>query len=308
MESKARRRGLGIWLQALRAYSFPASVVPVLVGAVLALDLGDRVSWGLLPVVLACSVLFHAGTNVINDYFDFVRGVDKDDTYNGSSGVLTKGLLRPPEVFVYGVILFGAGVSLGLVLLYYRGLPMLLLGVVGLLGGYLYTGGPKGYKYLALGDVLVFLLMGPLMVVGTYYALTGGMTVTVFLASLPVGSLVAAIMAINNHRDATADQEAEVKTLSNVIGFRASRIENLLLPVSAYLLVALMALFGVLSAWTLLVFLSLPLALANLRDIKNSGEESARELSYLVVRSAQLHMVFGVLLSAGIVAGALTGS
>ena len=308
MESKARRSGLGIWLQALRAYSFPASVVPVLVGAVLALDLGDRVSWGLLPVVLACSVLFHAGTNVINDYFDFVRGVDKDDTYNGSSGVLTKGLLRLPEVFVYGVILFGAGVSLGLVLLYYRGLPMLLLGVVGLLGGYLYTGGPKGYKYLALGDVLVFLLMGPLMVVGTYYALTGGMTVTVFLASLPVGSLVAAIMAVNNHRDAAADQEAEVKTLSNVIGFRASRIENLLLPVSAYLFVALMALFGVLSAWTLLVFLSLPLALANLRDIKNSGEESAHELSYLVVRSAQLHMVFGVLLSAGIVAGALTGS
>ena len=69
-----------------------------------------------------------------------------------------------------------------------------------------------------------------------------------------------------------------------------------------------MVLFGVLSAWTLLVFLSLPLALANLRDVKNSGEESARELSYLVVRSAQLHMIFGVLLSAGIAAGVLTGS
>lgn len=308
MDQKARRGGFGVLLQALRAYSFPASVVPVLVGAVLALDPGDGdVSWGLLPVVLACSILFHAGTNATNDYFDFVRGVDKDDAYNGSSGVLTKRLLNPPELFAYGVALFGAGTLLGLVLLYYRGLPMLLLGVVGLLGGYLYTGGPKGYKYLALGDVLVFLLMGPLMVVGTYYALTGGMTITVFLASLPVGSLVAAIMAVNNHRDAAADAEAEVKTLSNVIGFRASRVENLLLPVSAYLFVVLMVLFGVLSAWSLLVFLSLPLALANLRDVRNSGEESARELSYLVVRSAQLHMIFGVLLSAGVVVGALTG-
>lgn len=308
MNITVRRGGLSVWWQALRAYSFPASVVPVLVGAALALDSGGGAYWGLLPVVLVCSVLFHAGTNVINDYFDFVRGVDKDNTYNGSSGVLTKGLLRPPEVFVYGVSLFAAGVLLGLVLLYYHGLPMLLLGGAGLLGGYLYTGGPKGYKYLALGDVLVFLLMGPLMVVGSFYALTGGITPTVFLASLPVGSLVAAIMAVNNHRDAANDQEAEVRTLSNVIGFRASKIENLLLPVSAYLFVALMALFGILSAWSLLVFLSLPLALANLRDIKNSGEESARELSYLVVRTAQLHLVFGALLSAGIVISALTGS
>lgn len=241
MNTTAWRGGLGIWLRALRAYSFPASVVPVLVGTALALDAGGEVSWGLLPVVLVCAVLFHAGTNVIDDYFDFVRGVDKDDPHGGSSGVLTKGLLRPPEVFAYGVGLFGAGVLLGIVLLYSRGLPMLLLGIAGLLGGYLYTGGPKGYKYLALGDVLVFLLMGPLMVVGSYYALTGGVTLTVFLASLPVGSLVAAIMAVNNHRDAATDKEAEVRTLPNVIGFRASRIENLLLPVSAYLFVALMA-------------------------------------------------------------------
>ncbi len=232
-----------------------------------------------MPVVLVCAVLFHAGTNVINDHFDFVRGVDKDDPHGGSSGVLTKGLLRPPEVFAYGVSLFGVGVLLGIVLLYYRGLPILLLGVAGLLGGYLYTGGPKGYKYLALGDVFVFLLMGPLMVVGSYYSLTGGVTLTVFLASLPVGWLVAAIMAVNNHREAATDKEAEVRTLSNVVGFRASRIENLLLPVSAYLFVALMALFGVLSIWSLLVFLSLPLTIANLRDIKNSGEESARELA-----------------------------
>ncbi|MDQ4062801.1 MAG: prenyltransferase [Actinomycetota bacterium] len=210
--------------------------------------------------------------------------------------------MRPPEGFAYGVGLFGVGVLLGFVLLYYRGLPMLLL------GGYLYTGGPKGYKYLALGDVLVFLLMGPLMVVGSYYALTGGLTLTVFLASLPVGSLVAAIMAINNHRDAATDREAEVRTLSNVIGFRASVIENLLLPLSAYLAVVLMAFFGVLPVWSPLTFLCLPLALANLRDIKNSGEERAREIGYLVVRTAQLHLVFGVLLSAGIVIDALAGS
>ncbi len=211
-------------------------------------------------------------------------------------------------MFVYEVGLFGAGVLLGLVLVYYRGLPMLLIGLAGLLGGYLYTGGPNGRKYLALGDVLVFSLMGPLSVVGVYFALTGEGSLAVLLASLPVGSLLAAIMAVNNQRDAASDRKAEVRTLSNVTGFRASRIENLTLPVSVHLFVSPAALFGLLSAWTLLVFLSLPLVFRSLRDIWSSGEESVRELTYLVVRTAQLHLIFGVLLSAGTVVGALPGS
>lgn len=304
MGSAGRSRA-GILWQAVRAYSFPASVVPVVVGAALALEHEGGVLWGLLPVVLACSVLFQAGTNVINDYFDFTRGVDTNDPNNGSSGVLTKGLMRERDVFLYGVLLFAAGVALGLVLVYFRGLPMLLIGAVGLLGGYLYTGGPRGYKYLALGDALVFVLMGPLSVIGVLYALTGTATFAVLLASLPVGSLVAAIMAVNNHRDAPSDRAAGVRTLSNVVGFRASRMENLLLPVSAYLFVLLAVLFGALPPWTLLVFLSAPLAWKNVRVIAGSDEEAARGLTYLVTRTAQLHLVFGLLLAAGIALGAL---
>jgi 1,4-dihydroxy-2-naphthoate octaprenyltransferase len=94
-------------------------VVPVLVGAALALEHGDTL-WGLFPVVLLCSVLFQAGTNAINDYFDFARSVDGDDPRSGSSGVLTRGLLHPNTMFVFGVGLFGAGVLLGLVLVYHR--------------------------------------------------------------------------------------------------------------------------------------------------------------------------------------------
>jgi 1,4-dihydroxy-2-naphthoate octaprenyltransferase len=303
--SSTGRVDISVLLQALRVYSFPASVVPVVVGTALALEYGGSVLWWLLPIVLVASVLFQAGTNVINDYFDYARGVDQNDPYNGSSGVLTKGLMRERDVFLYGVGLFAAGVLLGLVLVYFRGPPMLYIGLAGLLGGYLYTGGPKGYKYLALGDVLVFVLMGPLSVVGTFYALTGTVTPAVLLASLPVGSLVAAIMAVNNHRDAASDHGAGVKTLSTVIGFRASRVENLVLPISAYLFVAVAVFFGVLSPWTLLVFLTLPLAWRNLRVIWESDEEEARGLTYLVTRTAQLHLAFGVLLAAGIALGAL---
>ncbi len=127
----------------MRAYLFLDSVVPVLVGTALALEQEDTL-WGLFPVVLLCSVLFQAGTNAINDYFDFIRSVDGDDPRSGSSGVLTRVLLPPNAMFVFGVGLFGAGVLLGLVLVYHRGLPMLLVRLAGLLGGYLYTDGPKG--------------------------------------------------------------------------------------------------------------------------------------------------------------------
>ena len=93
--------------------------------------------------------------------------MDRPHTY-GSSRVLVEGLLTPKEVLTGGIVLFAAGFALGLTMVFFRGAPVFWLGVVGLLGGYFYTGNPVGYKYIALGDFLVFTLMGPLMVIGSY--------------------------------------------------------------------------------------------------------------------------------------------
>jgi 1,4-dihydroxy-2-naphthoate octaprenyltransferase len=256
--------------------------------------------------VLVCALLFHAATNVLNDYFDFERGVDQSYPFEGSSGVLTRGLLSPREVFAGGCALFGLGVTLGMILVYVRGLPMLALGTIGLIGGYLYSGGPKGYKYLALGDVFVFVLMGPLMVFGSYFALTANYGSGVALwASLPVGALVAAILVANNHRDATHDAAVGVKTLATMLGFKASKVEYCLLVLSAYLGVILMVLVGILSSWSLLVFITVPLALANLRTIQESRKGREEQLAKIVLRTAQLHLLFGSLLVLGVILGVL---
>jgi 1,4-dihydroxy-2-naphthoate octaprenyltransferase len=299
---------LSIFWQSLRLYSLPAALVPVLVGSALAFSYhGGSAVWALLPVVIACSLLFQMGTNVINDYCDYTRGVDQDRPSGGGSGVLTANLMGPGRAFVEGRALFGAGVLLGVVLIYVRGVPMAVLGLVGLLGGYFYSGGPRGYKYLALGDIAVFLLMGPLMVIGTYFVLTGSYTDPVVLyVSLPVGFLVAAILAVNNHRDIASDAESpNTKTLAMVIGFKASRIEYYLLVISAYLSVAVMVMVGVPPHWTLSVFASVPLALANLETVRKSGPGQEERLAPVVPRTAQRHLLFGVILAAGIVAGAL---
>lgn len=294
------RSKLGIWFRAVRAFSFPASVVPVLVGAALAASHQGDVAWNLLPLVVVCSVLFHAATNVMNDYFDFRRGVDQDYTF-GSSGVLLGGLLKPWELLAAGWVMFVVGSALGLILVWVRGLPMLVLGVVGFIGGYCYTGTPGGYKYVALGDVLVFVLMGPLMVIGSYFALTGVYAAAVLYVSIPVGCLVAAILASNNLRDIAHDAQASVKTLASVLGYRAAKWEYFLLVAGAYVSVVVMVLARVVTPWALVVFLSLPAAVANVRAVLQSREREHEEIATLDARTARLHLLFGLLFAGALV-------
>src|SRR6056300_1379259 len=206
MNQQEKRSKSSLVMQAARPFSFSASVIPVLVGAVFALVNYDLVMWELLPVVLFASILLHAGTNLVSEYYDLKNGIDRENTF-GSSKVLVDNLLEPKEVLKYGYISFFLGFLLGMILVYYHGLPILALGLIGIAGGIFYTGKPIGYKYLAFGDVLVFLLMGPLMVIGTYFSLAGHFDWNVAILSLPVGFLVTAILNANNTRDIMHDGE-----------------------------------------------------------------------------------------------------
>lgn len=305
MAQSATTRGkLSIWFQAVRPFSFTASMTPVIVGAVLAIPYSGEVQWVLFPLVVICSLLFHAGTNVVSEYYDFKHGVDRVDTY-GSSKVLVHGLLTEKEVLTGGMILFAVGFVLGLILVVFRGAPIFWLGIIGLLGGYFYSGKPIGYKYLALGDFLVFTLMGPLMVIGSYYVLTGGYNSSVLYVSLPVGFLVAAILHSNNLRDIVHDAEANVRTVANVIGLKAAKVEYYLLVGCAYLSVIVMVLTGVLGPWALLVFLSVPPALKNVRLISRADLNNVGAIAMIDVQTAQHHFLFGLLLTIGLALSAL---
>lgn len=304
--SAPERSRVSLWVQAVRAFSFTASVIPVLVGGLFALGAPGAKAWYLLPLAVLGALLLHAGTNLINDYYDFENGVDRDCSY-GSSGVLVDGLLPPRAIFRGALVAFGLAAALGVVLIAFRGWSMVALGIIGLAGGYLYTGRPVGYKYLALGDLLVFVLMGPLMVIGGYLAVTGVYRHEVLLLSLPVGCLVAAILAANNLRDVVHDSEANVITLARVLGPRGGRAEYSTLVVGAYAIIIGLVIACVLSPWTLLVLISLPLALKNLRTVLGSRPGEAEDLATADVTTAQLHMAFGLLLLLGVILGASLG-
>jgi 1,4-dihydroxy-2-naphthoate octaprenyltransferase len=293
-----------VWLQAVRAFSFPASIVPVAVGAVLAAHSDGPVDWWLIPFIAVASVLMQAGTNLVSDYFDYRKGVDKDYTY-GSSGVLVAGLLTPKQVFLGGLVAFATASGIGLLFIALRGWPILGLGVLGLLGGFFYTARPVGYKYFAFGDALVFILMGPLMVIGSYFVLTDSYSHAVLIASLPVGCLVAAILHANNMRDIQHDRDARVRTVANLLGHDRARTEYYILVGGAYVAVLGMIAGGLVSPWGLLVFATAPLAVKNFRRVVHSLPRQPETIATLDVQTAQLHLAFGLLFALAILLGAL---
>jgi len=287
------------WLQAVRAFSFPASIVPGLVGAAMAAHWPGPVAWWLLPPVLIASVLIHAATNLVSDYFDFVKGLDRDYTY-GSSGVLVAGRLTPRQVLLGSILLFALVAAIGLGFVWLRGWPILVLGLVGILGGWFYTADPLGYKYIALGDPLVFLLMGPLMVIGAFYMLTGSYTHAVLVASLPIGCLVAAILDANNIRDVEHDRHAHIRTIASLLGPRRSRLEYYALLAAAYVVVGAVVVTARHSAWTLIVLASAPLAWRAARILHRSRPGDATAIATLDVQTARLHLAFGLLWAGGL--------
>jgi len=289
-----------IYYQAVRAFSFPASLIPCLLGAMLALLYGTDVTWYLMPFIAISLLFLHAGSNVISDVDDYKHGVDAKDTLGGSR-VLPEGLLSPKDMFRFGMILFGLAVLFGLPIILDRGMMVLWLGILGIVGGFFYTGRPIGYKYIALGDIFIFLLYGPAIVTGTLYALTGVFSFSAALISIPLGLLVTGILHANNLRDIINDRRANIKTLANVFGEGFAKGEYVFLIVGAYITVVLLVVFNVLSIWSLLVFLSLPIALKNMNMIKGVKIEDTGKIAMLDAMTAQLTLMFGVLLSISLI-------
>jgi len=278
------------WALAPRPWSFPASLVPMLVGGALAYRDGfwDPV---LFLLTLVGGLLVHIGANLLNTYFDFRRGVDVAS--HADDRTLVDGVLRPSQVLVAGLAALAAGGGLGGYLVSQSTPGLLAVGGVGMALALFYTADPWGYKYRALGDLGIFAAFGPLLVVGTYMVQKGGLGLWPFLLAVPLGLIIDAILHANNLRDVAADRAVGARTLAQLLGERGSQALYALLVLGPYGLVA--AFGALLSPWALLPLLSLPLAFRLVQRVK------VREaLALLPQLTAQLTMVFGLLLATGI--------
>lgn len=289
------RRHIRTWWNAIRPWSYTAAIIPVLLGGSIAAYHGLLNVW-LLLLTLVGSIAIQAGTNLVNDYFDYTRGTDHPAVL-GTGGALLRGDLTPRQILIGGIVAFGIGSAIGLYLVSVTGPFIFWLGLFSVMAGYFYTAGPFALAYNGLGEIAVFIFMGPVMVVGTYYVQTQTVTFPIVLASLPVGFLVAAILHANNLRDLENDRLVGKRTLATILGRSGANIEYYLLIGGTYVSLAIIVLLGIAPWLTLITVLTLPLAIRLVRIVARESEPKA--LQPVLRQTAQLHMQFGTLLVAG---------
>jgi 1,4-dihydroxy-2-naphthoate octaprenyltransferase len=290
------------WFLASRPWSFTMTAISVSVGSALA-ALDGPFDWLLGLAALVSAVLLHAATNLINDYYDVINGIDtvQSATAQYRPHPLVEGLIPLAQVrgVAYALFLLAAGI--GVYLTIARGWMVLAIGLTGLLAGLTYTAPPLKYKYVALGELSVFLMWGPLMVEGAYYVQRQALSLQAFWVSLPFGILVALVLLANNIRDIDLDRSRGIRTLAILLGHRLGLNAYLALMVLAYAGILVLALSGVLTLWVLIIFASLPLAIRLLRQMSQSVPANADALT------AKLDTAFGLLLVASLIIEGMVG-
>jgi 1,4-dihydroxy-2-naphthoate octaprenyltransferase len=284
-----------VWLAAMRPRTWPASLVPVVVGLAVAARVGHVDAFIAIATVVSALAL-QITTNLANDYWDHARGVDHGERL-GPTRATQSGLLAPQAVrrAVY-VSLTVAGLA-GLPLVVRGGLPIVTVGIASMLGAVAYSAGPYPLASLGLGELLAFVFFGLVAVSGTAYLHVGFVPLAALLAGAAVGAFAAAIMSVNNLRDIPTDAPAGKRTLAVRIGdARARSLYVMLLGVGFASVVVLAVVLG--SVRPMLVLLAAPSAL---KEIRGVAVRRGAELNASLAGTARLELLFGALLSAGLV-------
>ena len=289
-----------IWLMAVRLRTLPAAIAPVLVGTALAHALDDVFRPGAFIAAMLGSILIQIGTNLSNDYSDARRGADAEDRV-GPVRVTAGGLVPPKQVLMATYITFALAALCGVYLVAVAGVELLIVGVLSIAAGVLYTGGPRPYGYEGLGEIFVFLFFGVAAVAGSTFAQTESWPVEAFVLAVPVGLLAAAILVVNNVRDIDSDKRAGKRTLAVRLGRDRGRTLYGAMMYGAYLVAPLPWLLGPLSPWLMLSWLTLAPAVMLVRIVRNHADGPT--LNEALARTGMLQLAFCLLLSVGILAG-----
>ena len=291
------------WWWASRPFSLTASIIPVLLGSSLAFSDGQ---WNilLLFLVMVGSILVQIGTNLVDEYADHARP-EREEKLIAPYKVIALGLLSHQSVKTGAIFCFAGATCIGIYLTFEIGWPILVIGLVSLLIAYCYSAGPIPLGSLALGEPVVFIFMGPLMVMGTYYVHTKSINFETFVMSIPIACMVTAILIANDMRDVNEDRNAGKRTIVTIMGRNFGRALWIALVTTGYFIVLSQSLFSTHvhhiyhSALFLLPLLAFPRALKAFRMVYS--REDRLGLSIGMRESAGLHLWFGLLLSLSVV-------
>ncbi|HVS47549.1 MAG TPA: 1,4-dihydroxy-2-naphthoate polyprenyltransferase [Candidatus Dormibacteraeota bacterium] len=286
----------GVWWSAVRPATLAASVAPVLAGTAIAVDQGGpRLGAGLLALLVG--IAMQVGVNFANDYSDYVRGADSPRRV-GPVRAASSGVVPPEHVRRAAIATFGVATIAGLVLSVTTDLRLLVVGAACLLAGWLYTGGPRPYGYLGLGEVFVFLFFGLVATLGTVYVEMLRITPLAVLIGCAMGCLATAILVLNNLRDVASDVAAGKRTLATRIGRPRTLVLLAVLVGAAFAIPILVVVTHLSGVTVMLVLAGIPIAAAPVRIAfaTSAGPALVRALK----RMAMAELAYALLFTLGL--------
>jgi 1,4-dihydroxy-2-naphthoate octaprenyltransferase len=296
---------LSTFMKALRASFFTGSIIPVFLGALIAWNHISTFHWDYFLLTLIGVILLHAGANTANDYYDHKIGSDEVNIHYhtpiyGGSRLIQNGIVKPRIFLIISMSCLALASAIGIYLTITRGLAVFWLGLIGVSGGFFYTAPPISLMNRGLGELTIFLNFGVFPTVGAYYVQARGFSLEVFLASIPIGLLMANVLVINEFPDYQADKQVGKNHLVVRLGKKNARWLYLIILISSYLFIILFALLGMISRFTLLSLLTAPLAI---KIGMNTWKHYAgyKDLFPSNVGTIAAHLSIGILLCIGYV-------
>ncbi len=293
-------KGLKLYWLATRPFSFTASATPVLLGTAIAWVTTSNFNLMFFILALVGGMAVHAVANLLSDRFDLAKGLDRMDNA-GAQNILLKGWMTPRQHRIEIIVLLILALAIAAYFVITAGTFVLYLCIVGLIFVLFYTAPPLKFKYIGLGDLAIFLSFGILMTLGAYYIQTHTFSWLPAIYAIPIALLVDAILHANNYRDITSDRAAGITTLAIALGFSGARMMYYVLVIGAYLSIPLMILFAHLSPFALFTFITLPIAFKVIKKAANRDKLDAQTFAIIDVETAQLHMMFGLSMTIGLV-------
>jgi 1,4-dihydroxy-2-naphthoate octaprenyltransferase len=281
------------WITGARPRTLPAAIVPVAVGAAAAVGEPTDVVWWRVAAALVVSLMLQIGVNYANDYSDGVRGTD--DVRVGPTRLVASGLASASSVKRAALGSFGVAAVAGLAIALSTSLVLLIVGAAAIAAGWFYTGGPKPYGYLGLGEVFVFVFFGLVATAGTTYAAIESVTALSMVMGCAVGSLACALLVINNLRDIPTDREVGKKTLAVRLGDQRTRWFYTALIALAFVLSAVAAIWR---TPVLLGLVAIPLAIRPIRLVLGGATGGA--LIPVLGETGKLQLAWGLLVTIGL--------
>ncbi|GAA0588340.1 1,4-dihydroxy-2-naphthoate polyprenyltransferase [Virgibacillus siamensis] len=286
------KSGFQIWWRLLRPHTLTASFVPVFIGTMFAIQ-EHTLHVGLFIAMLLASMLIQAATNMFNEYYDFVRGLDNDQSV-GIGGTIVRDGVKPKTVLNLALTFFGIAVLLGVYICIASSWWIAVIGSVCMLFGYLYTGGPYPIAYTPFGEISSGFLMGTVIICISYYIQTLEFTASVVWISLPIAIFIGGIMMSNNIRDLDGDKENGRKTLAILLGRKKAITFLAVMFTVSFVLTAIYIFTGLLPLWSLISFLSIVIAVDVIK--KFQGKTKPLEMLPAMVATGKTNTIYGFLL------------